>query len=178
MWPNRASSRVAIERLAAPARATPDSRIPVTIDVAVSHGLGQTLDLTLSSDGVTMDHATRTIAADIERLSDRTGRIIRETLEAMPLEDRMIVRFHFGESISIADISGLLRLPQRPLYRRLESLLQRFRKALAGAAIDARDVADLIGNATRELDFGLQNGKSDPPRRTNPDETTRVEEAG
>lgn len=120
----------------------------------------------------------RAIAADLERLSDRTGRVIRETLEALPLEDRMIVRFHFGQSISIADISGLLRLPQRPLYRRLESLMQRFRKALAGAGIDARDAAGLIGDATRELDFGLQNGKSDSARRTNPDGTTPVEEAG
>ena len=116
----------------------------------------------------------RAIAAQI---SSRTTRIIRETLEAMPLEDRMIIRFHFGESMTIADISGLLRLPQRPLYRRLESMLKRLRTALAASGIDARDVAELLGTATREMDFGLTNGKSDAARRTNGDET-RVEEAG
>jgi RNA polymerase sigma factor (sigma-70 family) len=120
----------------------------------------------------------RVVAGYLDHLSERTGRAVRETLEAMPLEDRMIVRFHFGESISIADISGLLRLPQRPLYRRVEALLRRFRDALAGAGIQAGDVADLIGSATREMDFGLQNGKSDHARRTNPDETTQAEEAG
>lgn len=120
----------------------------------------------------------RAIDAYHQQLSERAGRVIRETLQAMPLEERMIIRFHFGESISIADISGLLRLPQRPLYRRLQSLLQRFRKALTDSGIDARDAAELIGDATRELDFGLRNGKSDPTRQTNPDETTPVEEAG
>jgi RNA polymerase sigma factor (sigma-70 family) len=118
---------------------------------------------------------TRAIAT---QLSSRTTRIIRETLDAMPLEDRMIIRFHFGESMTIADISGLLRLPQRPLYRRLESLLKRLRAALAAAGIDARDVAELLGTATREMDFGLTNGKSGDARRTNGSETTRVEEAG
>lgn len=118
----------------------------------------------------------RAVAADHDRLSDQVARVVRETLDAMPLEDRMIVRFHFGESMTIAEISGLLRLPQRPLYRRRESLLQRFRAALAGAGIEARDVADLIGDVTRELDFGLQNGKSDAGRQTNHDEMTRAEE--
>jgi RNA polymerase sigma factor (sigma-70 family) len=119
---------------------------------------------------------------DVERLSDRTGRVICETLESMSVEDRMIVRFHFGSSMTIADISGLLRLPQRPLYRRLESLLQRFRRALIAEGIDARAVADLIGQVTRELDFGLTNGtsgKSGPVRRTNAHESPHgVEEAG
>jgi hypothetical protein len=50
--------------------------------------------------------------------------------------------------MTIADISGLLRLPQRPLYRRLESLLKRFRAAFAAAGVEARDVAELIGDAT------------------------------
>src|SRR5215212_5402718 len=116
----------------------------------------------------------RANAAHVERISDRTGRVLRETLAALPLEDRMIIRFHFGEAMTIADISGLLRLPQRPLYRRIESLLKRLRAALAAAEIDARDVADLIGDATREMDFGLHDGKSDAARRTN----THIGEAG
>jgi len=125
---------------------------------------------------VANEHADeRAIESHLDRVSERTGKIIRDTLSAMTLEDRMIVRFHFAESMTIADISGLLRLPQRPLYRRLESLLRRFREALVTSGIDARDVADLIGSATREIDLGLANGKNDAARRTNPPET-RVEE--
>lgn len=110
------------------------------------------------------------IGAQKARLSEHVSRILRATLDAMTLEERSIIRFHFGELMTIARISGLLRLPQRPLYRRVESLLQRFRAALAEAGIDARDVAELIGDVTREMDFGLHDGESDVARRTNPDE--------
>ena len=118
----------------------------------------------------------RAIEADRQQLSDRVATIVRETLETMPLEDRMIVRFHFGESMTMAEISGLLRLPQRPLYRRRDALLERFRTAISAAGIEATDIADLIGDNTREMDFGLQNGKSDGNCRTIADEMTRTED--
>jgi RNA polymerase sigma factor (sigma-70 family) len=108
----------------------------------------------------------RVIAADVQRLSDRAGRVIRATLDSMPLEDRMIIRFHFGESINIADVAELLRLPKRPLYRRVESLVGRLRSALTDAGIDAGDARELIGSATAVIDFGLRNGNSEPARRT------------
>lgn len=99
----------------------------------------------------------RAIAADHARLAEHVGAVVRKTIQAMPLEDREIVRFHFGEALTFADISGLLRLPQRPLYRRRDALLARFRAAFAAAGIEASDVADLIGDATREMDFGLRD---------------------
>jgi DNA-directed RNA polymerase specialized sigma24 family protein len=121
----------------------------------------------------------RVVAADTERLSERISGAIRDAMEEMTLEDRTIVRFHFGSSFTIAEIAGLLRLPQRPLYRRVEALLQRLRKKLAAVGIAAADVADLIGSATAEMDFGLRNGKREDARPTNTDGTQReVEEAG
>jgi DNA-directed RNA polymerase specialized sigma24 family protein len=123
----------------------------------------------------------RAVAAETGALSERVGRVVREALEGMSVEDRMIIRFHFGSGMTIADISGLLRLPQRPLYRRVEALLRRLHAALEAAGIAAGDVRDLLGSATREIDFGLHDwkpeGKSDPGRQTNPGETT-VREAG
>jgi RNA polymerase sigma factor (sigma-70 family) len=108
----------------------------------------------------------RAIAADTQRLSDRAGAVIRAALDSMPLEDRMIVRFHFGESIPIADVAELLRLPKRPLYRRVESVVNRLRGALTAAGIDARGARELIGSATAVIDFGLRSGNSDAVRRT------------
>jgi RNA polymerase sigma factor (sigma-70 family) len=113
----------------------------------------------------------RLLAAQQQRLSERVAEVVRATLEGMPLEDRMIVRFHFGQSMTIADIAGLLRLPQRPLYRRLEALLQRFRAALAKAGVGSGDVRDLVGDVTRELDFALREGKRDALRQTHTPET-------
>jgi len=102
---------------------------------------------------------------------DRLLAAQQQRLSGMPLEDRMIVRFHFGQSMTIADIAGLLRLPQRPLYRRLEALLQRFRAALAKAGVGSGDVRDLVGDVTRELDFALREGKRDALRQTHTPET-------
>jgi len=106
--------------------------------------------------------------AEALRTSQRAARVVRETLHVLPLEDRMLIRFRFGAERSIADTSRLLGLPQRPLYRRLEALLQQLRGALEREGIDAALVAEVISAAATEgTDFGLRNGKTDPARRTN-----------
>lgn len=100
----------------------------------------------------------RAIDADNQRMSDRAGAVLRDVIERMPAEDRALVRLRFGSDMSIADISRMMRLPQRPLYRRLEALLARIRAELIAAGIDRREAAELIGGNVR-LDAGL-GGKS------------------
>ena len=95
------------------------------------------------------------ILSEAHGVSELTCRVIRETLRSLPLEDRMIIRFHYGRGMSIADIARVLRLPQRPLYRRLDTLLQRFRNELRAAGVDGSSIVDLIGAAMLEMDFGL-----------------------
>ncbi|MDP9191525.1 MAG: sigma-70 family RNA polymerase sigma factor [Acidobacteriota bacterium] len=96
------------------------------------------------------------IMAEQQRLSQRTARVVRETLASFSLEDRTLVRLHFGSSMSIADVSRMMRLPQRPLYRRLERSLAAFRSALLEAGVDAGSVRELISSAVNEeMDFGL-----------------------
>ena len=59
--------------------------------------------------------------------------------------------------MKIADISRMLRLPQRPLYRRIEALLERFRASLAAAGVDGSTAADLLQKTSVDaLDFGLE----------------------
>jgi RNA polymerase sigma factor for flagellar operon FliA len=65
-------------------------------------------------------------------------------LEALPGEDRLIVRLHYFESMSVADIARGLSIPQKPLYRRLERLLGALRARLERAGISrdhARELA-------------------------------------
>jgi RNA polymerase sigma factor (sigma-70 family) len=100
----------------------------------------------------------RALQNDANRIALRASRAVRETLDALPPEDRMIIRFRFGSAMSVADISRMLRLPQRPLYRRIESLLQRLRKVLDAAGVDAATALDLIGSPA-EMQFGLEDGK-------------------
>lgn len=97
---------------------------------------------------------------ELAHSSVEASRVVRRTLASFGIEDRAIVRLHFGSSMSLADISRMLRLPQRPLYRRLEMLLRALRQALVNAGIDAATAGNLIGSAVQALDFDLANGKS------------------
>lgn len=102
----------------------------------------------------------RAIDGDRQRASDVAGNTIRELLQALPSDDRLLIRLRFASDMTIADISRMMRLPQRPLYRRLESLLVRLRGALVDAGVDGSTVDELVGGAFgKEMDFGLMNGK-------------------
>ena len=105
-------------------------------------------------------------AFEVRQLSERAARVVRDTLAVMTPEDRIILRFRFGGGLNIADISRMTRLPQRPLYRRIESLLQRLREALQRAGLDAAAAEEIIQTSTaEEFDFGLM--ENDPIRQTN-----------
>jgi RNA polymerase sigma factor for flagellar operon FliA len=102
----------------------------------------------------------RAIEAEARRSSERAARAVRETLDALPLPDRMLIRFHFGAGLSIADASRLLGVPQRPLYRRIEALLRQLREALMREGVGAAVVEELISaGSTESFDFGLGSGK-------------------
>jgi RNA polymerase sigma factor for flagellar operon FliA len=107
----------------------------------------------------------RVVESDRQHLSSRAGMAVRRALGGMSEEDRALLRFRFGREMSIADISRIMRLPQRPLYRRLESLLGRLRKTLEAEGIDASHAAELIGgDGWPPLEFDLSKGKSGPNR--------------
>jgi RNA polymerase sigma factor (sigma-70 family) len=96
----------------------------------------------------------RAIEHDARRAAAVAHRVVRETLDGMSEEDRTIIRLRFVMSMSIADTARMLRLPQRPLYRRIESLLQRLRGALAAAGIDARDADEIINVGAGDWEIG------------------------
>ena len=117
------------------------------------------------------------LANEARRLSSRTNDVVREMLAALPTEDRALLQFRFAESMKIADISRMLRLPQRPLYRRIEALLERFRASLAAAGVDGSAASDLLQKSSVDtLDFGFEerigvrqsNQEEGPQRAANP----------
>lgn len=113
------------------------------------------VDLPLAAPAGADQH---TIELEQQRLSRQAARILRDTLASFSLEDRTMLRLHYGMSQSIADVSRMMRLPQRPLYRRLEHALARLRGALEKEGIDARAIPDLLSGALEEdVDFGLRS---------------------
>jgi RNA polymerase sigma factor for flagellar operon FliA len=115
----------------------------------------------------------RVLSNEARLLAERTGETVRTAFRAFSLEERTLIWLRFVSAMSIADISRMMRLPQRPLYRRLEALLGRLRTALLAAGIDASALADVIGTAFGELDLGLNDGKFDGLWQTESDEGAR-----
>ncbi|HJW96072.1 MAG TPA: sigma-70 family RNA polymerase sigma factor [Thermoanaerobaculia bacterium] len=97
----------------------------------------------------------RALASELGKLSDKASRIVRDALAGLPLQDRMIVRLRFGEAMSIADISRMMNVPQRPLYRKMESVLEHLRRALTQAGIRRSSANIVVGSPIQSLDFGL-----------------------
>jgi RNA polymerase sigma factor (sigma-70 family) len=66
-------------------------------------------------------------------------------LERLEAEDRMIVRMHFAEGRTLADVARALRLEQKPLYRRVERLRKQLRALLESDGVRGADVRGVLG---------------------------------
>jgi len=146
-----ALSQAEIEAMAARLPPRPPRPRAVEIDEATAVALATPE----RADSEALDGEARAVAR-------RTSAVVRQAFAALSLEDRMLLRFRFGSSPSIADISRLLRLPQRPLYRRLEALLSRLRAALLAAGLDPGALSEAMASAAGEMDFGLA-ARENPP---------------
>ncbi|HYR28824.1 MAG TPA: sigma-70 family RNA polymerase sigma factor [Thermoanaerobaculia bacterium] len=104
-------------------------------------------------------------AGEVRALSARVSAIMRGVLGNLSLNDRTLVRLRYGLGMSIADVSRMMRLPQRPLYRRYDILLQQLRSALLAAGVASDEAMAMIGTAANELDFGLGE-ETDAPQQT------------
>lgn len=103
--------------------------------------------------------AAREIVEDSARASD----VLRGALAALPLDERMLVRFRFQSGLAVSEIARVMGIEQRPLYRQLERVLRKLRDALTAAGIDARSAAALVGSKLVEMDFGLRELETRAP---------------
>lgn len=76
------------------------------------------------------------------------GAAVRAVLAQLPPDDQIIVRMRFWDDISVADIARTLRVEQKPLYRKLESIQKQMRAALAKRGIDEARVAEVLAGGT------------------------------
>lgn len=95
------------------------------------------------------------IAQEDHAAADRIEVALDKALATLPDQDRLIVRLHFFEGLTIASVAGVLRLRQKPLYRRIDGILESLRDRLESAGIDPKTIATLTGRA--EFGVGLHN---------------------
>jgi RNA polymerase sigma factor (sigma-70 family) len=81
-----------------------------------------------SADGRVLDHERD------ERIKAAKAALDRAVGRLDP-EDRLIIRLHFFEGLSIADVARALSIPQKPLYTRLERLQETLANDLASQGI-------------------------------------------
>jgi RNA polymerase sigma factor (sigma-70 family) len=101
--------------------------------------------------------------SDRGRRADEANRVMQAALRSLTSEDRLIFRLRFARGQTVADIARVLGTPQRPLYRRLQSLLATLRRALEEAGLDEAALADLIGTADERLNFQLRKSSGSYP---------------
>lgn len=114
----------------------------------------------------------RVDAIDRQRHAEAASRAVREAMQSMSAEDRVLLRLHFGRGATVADVARALGVAQRPLYRRLEALLGALRRALERAGVDRVSASRLIGADDELLHFDLDEGKNATmhPSMTNDEE--------
>ena len=88
----------------------------------------------------------RVVAAEAQRIVERTTVALRCALRTVSRQERLILKLHFGDGLSVAKISRRLRIDQKALYRRLQRLLAGLRTSLESEGLVA---ADVLAAATR-----------------------------
>jgi RNA polymerase sigma factor (sigma-70 family) len=87
----------------------------------------------------------RVDAAEAEAQRDRVMGALRSAMTQLEPEEQLIVRMHFADGRSLAEVARTLHLEQKPLYRRVERLRVRLRGYLEDAGVHGGDVHGAIG---------------------------------
>jgi len=82
--------------------------------------------------------------APVSEETAATMRALREVVQQLPPEERIITRMRFWDGISVADIARALGQEQKPLYRKLESIQGRLRTWLEERGIDRERAAEIL----------------------------------
>lgn len=86
----------------------------------------------------------RVAAAEAEARHGEVMGALYRAMEQLEPEERMIVRMHFADGRTLADVARALRLEQKPLYRRVERLRTRLRGYLENDGVRGADVRGVL----------------------------------
>lgn len=95
----------------------------------------------------------RVEAAERDELARRIEGTLATALAGLGEEDRVLLRLHFREGLTLARIARLLGVRQKPLYRRKNRLQGRLATALEAQGIGRDEVAELLRSPDVELEL-------------------------
>lgn len=84
---------------------------------------------------------------EAERLEtrERVAAALERAMARLEGEDRLVLRLHFADGVTIARISRMLGLEQKPLYRRVHRCLRELRDGLESSGVELERVVELFG---------------------------------
>ena len=83
---------------------------------------------------------------------------LRAAVSDLPPQDRLILRMRFEEGFTVAEIASALRLAQKPLYRRIDTILGSLRRRLEADGLTASEVGDFLGTLDSGPSLGTGSG--------------------
>ena len=107
--------------------------------------------------------------SDRRAMARRIATIVRETMKDLDTHDRLIFRLRYEGDMSVAEVSRVLHIEQKPLYRRLQRALALLRSRLEAAGVSSTEVEEILSRRSTYLDFGFGEGEDILPR-SSPDE--------
>lgn len=132
-----ALSRAELERLA--------TRLP---QKAARRWVGEEELQTIAVDGRVEERVeTRERASLAARLRDE----LLPRLHALPAEDRLLLKLHFRDGLTIAAIAPMLGRPQAELYLTRDRCLKKLRKALEALGLGSEPVLGLVNSSVWDL---------------------------
>lgn len=69
---------------------------------------------------------------------------LKQVVGTLPPQDRVILKMRFHDDFSVAEIAKVMKLEQKPLYRRIDRLLSDLRAALEARGLDAPAIRAVI----------------------------------
>jgi RNA polymerase sigma factor (sigma-70 family) len=96
-----------------------------------------------------------------QELATRASAVIRGALARLPPRERMFLRVHLVEGLSVAQVSRSLRVDQKALYRRKEEIFKAIRADLEREGIGAGEARELLSALDWEADFFDEVGPGD-----------------
>ena len=100
------------------------------------------------------------IEGERRRAAARIALALEAQLGSLPAQDRLMLRLRFEDGRTVSQMAAIMRLEQKPLYRRLERLLRELRTGLEDRGVSRAEVQELLGDALIEVPGGGSGGET------------------
>lgn len=85
------------------------------------------------------------------RTANRLRELLVPLLRSLPAEDRLLLKLHFFDGLSMAALAPILRRPQRELYTVRDRCLKKLRRSLEGAGLGVDQIREVLDRFQENL---------------------------